>query len=104
MALFSESVEILCSPAAVPLQMTWHGQDYAIEAEPLRWYERRAWWVEETRAERGSGTSLVDHEIWRVQARLKGQGELLTFDLTRHLASGRWRLLRLHDGVQVRSA
>jgi hypothetical protein len=45
----------------------------------------------------------VDHEIWRVQVRAAGDhaaDSTLTLDLTRHVGSGRWRLLRIHDALQ----
>jgi hypothetical protein len=66
----------------------------------------------------------VDHEIWRIQVRAsaearpseqsqseEGQSEestaassspddTLTLDLARHLGSGRWRLLRIHDALR----
>ncbi len=104
MGMFSEPVEVIRSADGMPLKLRWQGQEYIIGAEPMRWYERRKWWAEESRAERGHGSNLVDHEIWRVQARLNGQGPLYTFDLSHHLDSERWRMLRIHDAVQARSA
>jgi hypothetical protein len=55
---------------------------------------------------------VVDHEIWRVQVQpVDGGGrtglqqeEPLTLDLTRHIGSGRWRLLRIHDGLRPKTA
>jgi hypothetical protein len=72
-----------------------------VAAEPVRWYERRKWWVEERRAERGRGAGLIDHEIWRLQVRLAAarRAPLLTRDLAHHRHSGRWRLVRVHDGT-----
>jgi hypothetical protein len=32
------------------------------------------------------------------------QHEPLTLDLTRHIRSGRWRLLRIHDALHPRTA
>ncbi|MDJ0355479.1 DUF6504 family protein [Paenarthrobacter sp. PH39-S1] len=104
MGTFSEPVEVIRSAAGLPLRLNWQGRSYIIGAEPLRWYERRKWWAEESRAERGHGAGLVDHEIWRIQARLDGRGPLCTFDLSHHPDSGRWRLLQVHDAVQARSA
>ncbi|MET4143626.1 MULTISPECIES: DUF6504 family protein [unclassified Arthrobacter] len=102
MGMFSESVDVVCTPAGQPLKLQWAGRDYSVCAEPVRWYERREWWAEERRAPLGSGPGLVDHEIWRVQVRAEphnGAGEPLTLDLSRHLGSGRWRLLRIHDAL-----
>lgn len=120
MGMFSESVDVLCSASGQPVSLQWAGRHYAVCAEPVRWFERRQWWAEESRAPLGSGPGLVDHEIWRVQVRADPprpapghpgrpenslpQEEPLTLDLSRHLGSGRWRLLRIHGGIQPRTA
>ncbi len=104
--MFSESVDVACTPSGVPLKLDWAGRHFTVCAEPVRWYERRQWWAEEQRAPLGSGPGLVDHEIWRVQVRPgdspagDGPGESLTLDLTRHVGSGRWRLLKIHDALR----
>ena len=103
MGTFSESVDVVCTPAGQPLRLDWAGRRYTVCAEPVRWYERRQWWVEESRAPVGSGPGLVDHEIWLVQVRAAGNhaaDSTLNLDLTRHVGSGRWRLLRIHDALQ----
>lgn len=119
MGKFSESVDVVCTAAGQPLKLQWAGRWYTVCAEPVRWYERRQWWAEESRAPLGSGAGLVDHEIWRVQVRASDTPraaadagssgsqppeEQLTLDLTRHIGSGRWRLLRIHDALQPRTA
>lgn len=107
MGMFSESVDVVCAPSGQPLKLQWNGRQYTVCAEPMRWYERRQWWAEESRAPLGSGPGLVDHEIWRVQVKAveaTGAGpQQLTLDLVRHLGSGRWRLLRIHDGIRPAS-
>ena len=103
MGLFSESVDVICTDTGQPQEIQWKGTHYLVTNEPLRWYERRQWWVEESRAPLGSGAGLVDHEIWRVQVRAAGDhaaDSTLTLDLTRHVGSGRWRLLKIHDALQ----
>ena len=102
MGMFSESVDVACTPAGQPLALDWDGRHYNVCAEPVRWFERRQWWAEEQRAPLGSGPGLVDHEIWRVQVTDAGHpGRSLTLDLSRHLGSGRWRLLRIHDALHA---
>lgn len=100
MGVFSEAIEVVCSPAGVPLRLLWGGRTYRLAADPVRWYERRKWWEEETRAERGHGPGLVDHEIWRVQARLNGRSALRTLDISHQVDTGRWRLIRVHDALR----
>lgn len=111
MGMFSQSVDVECSADGEPQVLLWAGRSYFVCAEPVRWYERRQWWAEESRAPLGSGPGLVDHEIWRVQvlpsSTLRGSvepEEPLTLDLTRHIRSGRWRLLRIHDALRPRTA
>ncbi len=110
MGVFSESVEVVCNQAGQSMRLRWNGQDYEVQGEPLRWYERRQWWAEERRAPLGSGAGLVDHEIWRVQVGLQGNDGRgvsrsgLTLDLVRHVGSGRWRLLRIHDALRSNSS
>ena len=101
--MFSESVDVACTPSGQPLRLDWAGRHYTVCAEPVRWYERRQWWTEEDRAPLGSGPGLVDHEIRRVQVRAADQGaadSTLTLDLSRHVGSGRWRLVRIHDALK----
>jgi hypothetical protein len=107
MGMFSESIDVACSASGQPESLTWAGKDYLVCAEPVRWYERRQWWAEDTRAPLGSGPGVVDHEIWRIQvlpAATNNASEPLTLDLTRHVSSGRWRLLRIHDALRPRTA
>lgn len=125
MGIFSESIDVVCTSAGQPAELRWQGLNYVVCADPVRWYERRQWWAEESRAPLGSGAGLVDHEIWRVQLerspeprsrdarspgpQAPGAGDAaeetpLTLDLVRHVGSGRWRLLRIHNGAQSRAA
>ncbi|MFP5312738.1 MAG: DUF6504 family protein [Actinomycetes bacterium] len=113
MGMFSESIDVVCSAAGQPESLTWAGKSYTVCTEPSRWYERRQWWAEDSRAPLGSGSGVVDHEIWRVQVQpasrpgVPGEPagmEPLTLDLSRHLRSGRWRLLRIHDALRPRTA
>ncbi|GAA5230214.1 DUF6504 family protein [Arthrobacter cryoconiti] len=102
MGTFSEAVEVVATTAGVPLHLLWHGRRYTIAAEPLRWYERRNWWDEETRAAPGTGAGLVEREIWRVQVRADNAApgaELLTFDLARYVPRNHWRIMRIHDAA-----
>lgn len=100
MGTFTQSIAVQRTAAGVPLRLEWDGRIYVVAAEPVRWFQRRKWWAEEQRAERGRGAGLVDHEIWRVQVRLEKarNGPLVTVDIAHHADSGRWRLVRVHDG------
>ena len=54
MGMFSESVDVVCTPSGQPLELDWAGRHYTVCAEPVRWYERRQWWAEEQRAPLGA--------------------------------------------------
>lgn len=99
--VFTQSVGVERYPNGMPRFVDWQGRRYVVAAEPVRWYERRRWWVEERRAERGRGDGLIDHEMWRLQVRLAAarRAPLVTLDIAHHRDSGRWRLIRVHDGV-----
>ncbi|MGO4147859.1 DUF6504 family protein [Paenarthrobacter sp. YAF11_1] len=107
MGLFSESVEVGCTETGQPRTVHWKGTHYSVSNEPVRWYERRQWWLEESRAPLGTGAGLVDHEIWRVQLQPvetdAPAANTITLDLVRHVSSGRWRLLRIHDAAPARA-
>lgn len=102
MGVFTQSVAVERDQDGAPRQLEWNGRIYRVAEEPVRWFERRRWWAEEQRAERGRGAGLVDHEIWRLQVRLARapRSPILTLDLSHHLDSGRWRLVRTHDAAQ----
>ncbi|MCK6095622.1 DUF6504 family protein [Micrococcus sp. 2A] len=99
MGVFTQSVAVERAPDGAPQGLHWNGRDYVIAERPMRWFERRRWWAEEVRAEKGRGPGLVDHEIWRLQVRLAraGSAPVQTLDVAHHLDSGRWRLIRVHE-------
>ncbi|GAB3178449.1 hypothetical protein GCM10027060_04330 [Nesterenkonia halophila] len=97
----TEALEVECDDDGAPYRLSWRDRRHVVVAEPVRWFERRRWWDEESRVERGRGAGVVDHEIWRLQVRLEAAAgaEARTLDLSRHVGSGRWRLLRVHDAA-----
>ncbi|MGG5174323.1 hypothetical protein ACQQCD_04745 [Pseudarthrobacter sp. J1763] len=102
MGVFSEGLHVECAPSGQPLAVTWAGTEYLVCAEPLRWFERRQWWAEESRAPLGSGAGLVDHKIWRLQ--LQAGTQEITVELVHYVAANRWRLLKTHHTLDSRSA
>lgn len=45
--------------AGLPLRVHWAGRTHRVVADPVRWYERRSWWLRP-----GAG---VEVEVWRVE-------------------------------------
>nr|WP_196837012.1 DUF6504 family protein [Zhihengliuella flava] len=100
MGLFTQGIEVICSSSGAPELLQWQEQDFRVTVPPVRWFERRNWWTEEPRVQRGNGAGVVDHEMWRVQAVGARDGSLRTFEVSRHQRSGRWRMIRVHDAVR----
>lgn len=87
-----ESVAVAVTPAGVPLRVVWAGREWHVGARPVRWYERRAWWLDAPRAAKGAGAGLIDVEIWLVQLRLNQRSELRSMELVHHQETGRWTI------------
>lgn len=103
MGFLTESVDVGCDAGGMPVGVRWRGRDYRVAQEPVRWYERRAWWAEDARLPRDRGVGAVDQQMWRVQVQLTVRSELLTLELVHTLDTGRWRLLAATSasGAQV---
>jgi hypothetical protein len=95
----TEHVEVVVSERGLPLHLWWRERGYDVIAEPLRWFARRRWWAEDSRAERGRA-GLVSQEVWRIQIQDPLTAERTTVDLGRTLPAERWRLLRIHESPQ----
>jgi len=97
-----EPVSVKLSDDGSPVRFVWRGVVYGVISAPERWFARRPWWQLDARAPRGAGDTLIDREMWRVDAlpltdgasRLDG-----TFDLGLHAATGVWSLSRASDDV-----
>ena len=97
-----EPVSVELSDDGSPVRFVWRGVVYGVISAPERWFARRPWWQLDTRAPRGAGDTLVDSEMWRVDAlpltsgasRLDG-----TYDLGLHAGTGIWSLTRASDDV-----
>ena len=79
------------SAAGVPLRFEYQGRTWTVAAEPMRWYERTNWWAEFRRYPRENAPH-IDLEVWRVQAQLGAEAELVTFDLIRDQDRVAWLL------------
>ena len=102
MGVLTESVDVDCDAEGVPVAVRWRGRSYRVVQEPVRWYERRAWWTEDARLPRDRGGGAVDQQMWRVQVQLAPRAELLTLELVHTLDTGRWRLLTATSATGIR--
>ncbi|ADX73463.1 hypothetical protein D7Z96_09210 [Pseudarthrobacter phenanthrenivorans] len=70
------------------------GREWAVGAEPVRWFERVNWWESQRRMPKGA--SGVDVEVLQLQVRLgRNSGSALTtMILQRDGTGGSWRLRR----------
>ena len=86
----ADSLTVTTTPAGQPLRLIWRGHTWRVAARPVRYYKRRAWWAEESRAAKGARAGLVDTEVWRLQIQLGTRGELRTIEAIRDQVTGRW--------------
>ncbi|MFI8598143.1 hypothetical protein ACIGDM_12625 [Rothia koreensis] len=96
------NTQVMTTTAGQPLRVEVDGHHYRVAADPVRWYERRAWWTEVDRAPKDQCPYLVDREVWQVQVtvdlpagarRRRGavrDRELRTLHLERDRATGGW--------------
>ncbi|GGG71744.1 hypothetical protein GCM10011374_40590 [Kocuria dechangensis] len=102
MGFLTESVDVDCDAEGVPVGVRWRGRAYRVAQEPVRWYERRAWWAEDARLPAGRGVGAVEQQVWRLQVQLSPRAELLTLELVHTLDTGRWRLLAATSATGIR--
>lgn len=93
--MFTQSVELRCDEQGAPSAVLWQGRTWKVCAEPVRWFERRAWWNEDPRAVKGSGPGVIDHLIWQLQVQLNPRSEPQTMYVSQHCETGRWRLINV---------
>lgn len=100
MGVFTQSVQVALSAAGMPLRLSWQGREWHVCAQPVRWFERRAWWDEDPRAQRGHGPGLVDHEIWQLQIRIGVRDAPRTVYVSHRLETERWRMINVPPAAQ----
>jgi hypothetical protein len=87
-----EHVMVQTGPNGTPTTVITKGREWAVGAEPVRWFERLNWWEVNRRMPKGLGR--VDVEVLQVQVRLGGNisSALTTMLLERDGLGGGWRL------------
>ncbi|HEX7202070.1 hypothetical protein [Arthrobacter sp. P2b] len=87
-----EHVIVRTGQNGMPTAVVSRGREWAVGAEPVRWFERINWW--ETRRRMPKGNSRVDVEVLQVQVRLGSNksSALTTMILERDGLGGGWRL------------
>lgn len=87
-----EHVIVHTDSDGMPTAVLSRGREWAVGAEPVRWFERVNWWETSRRMPKGSGS--VDVEVLRLQVRLgnNSRSALATMYLQRDGVGGGWRL------------
>ena len=87
-----EHVVLKTTTSGMPTAVISNGRQWAVSAEPVRWFERVSWWEARRRMPRGS--SRVDVEVMQLQVRLghNPHSALTTMVLVRDGPAGSWRL------------
>lgn len=88
-----EEVEVRTTAAGVPTAVIRKGRAWAVEVEPVRWYERRPWWDQTDRMPVG-GTARIDVEVWQIQARpgRAAGSPLVTLELVHDREADTWSI------------
>ena len=97
MVSVDESVTVSVNWAGEPVKFVWAGATYAITAKPVRWYDRRQWWAEAGRVQRGIGAQVLEVEMWQVQAELQDsiRATLPKFEFELMHSKNAWQLVRV---------
>jgi len=87
-----EHVIVHTDSNGMPTSVLSRGREWAVGAEPVRWFERINWWETRRRMPKGSGG--VDVEVLQLQVRLgnNSRSALATMYLQRDGMGGGWRL------------
>ncbi|MFC4396044.1 MULTISPECIES: hypothetical protein [Micrococcaceae] len=87
-----EHVIVHTDSNGMPTSVLSRGREWAVGAEPVRWFERINWWETSRRMPKGSGG--VDVEVLQLQVRLgnNSRSALATMYLQRDGMGGGWRL------------
>ena len=87
-----EHVIVHTDSDGMPTSVLSRGREWAVGAEPVRWFERINWWETSRRMPKGSGG--VDVEVLQLQVRLgnNSRSALATMYLQRDGMGGGWRL------------
>jgi len=54
-----EILDVVSTPAGVPVSFVTQGSSWHVIVEPTRWFERVAWWETAQRMQRGRGVSNI---------------------------------------------
>jgi hypothetical protein len=101
MVSVDESVTVSVNWAGEPVKFLWAGATYAITAKPVRWYDRRQWWAEAGRVQRGIGAQVLEVEMWQVQAEIQDaiRATLPKFEFELMHSKNAWQLVRVAELV-----
>ena len=94
-----EKVIVQTNSNGIPTAVLSRGREWAVGAEPVRWFERINWWETSRRMPRGN--SGVDVEVLQLQVRLgnNSRSALTTLYLQRDGLGGGWHLRETAAGA-----
>lgn len=64
-----ERVRVFTDELGRPAGFTWRNQNFLVSEAPVRWFSRRNWWLDAKSVQRGSGSGLLEIEMWRLVAK-----------------------------------
>lgn len=64
----AELSAVVLDPDGAPISFTYQDRHYLVSSRPVRWYSRKLWWQEADGIPRGSGSVVMEVEMWRLWA------------------------------------
>jgi hypothetical protein len=59
---------VVLDPDGAPVSFSYQGRTYLVSSRPVRWYTRRLWWKEAEGVPKGTGSAVMEVEMWRLWA------------------------------------
>lgn len=91
------AVDVRFTLDGTPLAVRYNGHIWAVAADPVRWFEREAWWETQTRVP--VGAAVVDTTVWQVQVRINSNSPLRTLQLRKRPMTDHWILASIDDAA-----
>lgn len=91
-----ETVAVAVNDTGEPIGFKWRNANFLVANKPMRWFARREWWKEASRAQRGIGTDIIEVEMWRLMASDLKQQTCQQYELIHRVGKDDWRLILVY--------
>jgi hypothetical protein len=91
-----EKVAVAVNGDGEPIGFKWRNANFLVSNRPMRWFARREWWSEASRAQRGIGSDIIEVEMWRLLASDLHQKSCQQYELIHSVGQDDWRLILVY--------